>query len=117
MLGAPLWCRAGKEPMNAMKSPCTGREATWCPIHGDCRCGPAINDPETRSLDDSNCQLHSWESAHAEMGSLDSELGTLFAWVERIDQLSVNGCPWGCDGVDEPPCEIHRLRYAIAQNS
>jgi hypothetical protein len=45
---------------------CTGREATWCPVHGSCTCppkNPTVEDGE-RTLDDDLCKLHSYASQH-----------------------------------------------------
>lgn len=37
---------------------CTGLSAVWCPVHGDCACDSALDDP--------NCPLRSPRSIHAE---------------------------------------------------
>lgn len=47
---------------------CTGSSARWCPVCGDCACGPRYGgdgaDGE-RTLDDDGCPLHGASSAHA----------------------------------------------------
>lgn len=40
---------------------CTGVSASWCPVHGDCRCPDPLDD-----MNDWNCPLHSSQSSHAE---------------------------------------------------
>lgn len=46
---------------------CTGVAATWCPIHGDCRCPRDKDGGYTEDgLNDAGCPLHSDESSHAE---------------------------------------------------
>lgn len=34
--------------------------------------------------------------------------------VKSIDRITVNGCPWGCDGPTEPPCTVHEIRDRLA---
>ena len=41
---------------------CTGLTATWCPIHGDCRC--PRNEFGDRTFDGSGCPLHAIDSSH-----------------------------------------------------
>lgn len=47
---------------------CTGSSARWCPVCGDCACGPRYEgdgaDGE-RTLDDAGCPLHGASSTHA----------------------------------------------------
>lgn len=43
---------------------CTGIAATWCPVHGDCKC-PAAENGE-RDLDSEDCPLHCSRSTHGE---------------------------------------------------
>lgn len=51
---------------------CTGLTATWCPVHGNCRC------PEVDGVggpgDDPNCPLHATTSSHAANGPLADKL-------------------------------------------
>lgn len=45
---------------------CTGKEATWCPVHGDCTCPSMTFDPDDeRTLDDESCPLHRSDGRHA----------------------------------------------------
>lgn len=43
---------------------CIGSSANWCPNCGDCKC--PLNEYDERTLEDSNCPLHSYKSNHAE---------------------------------------------------
>lgn len=43
---------------------CTGISAAWCPIHGDCTCGP--NEMHEPALCDEHCALHSPTSTHGD---------------------------------------------------
>lgn len=46
---------------------CTGAEAQWCPVCGDCLCPYVIDEEDgERTLDGPRCPLHSPESKHAE---------------------------------------------------
>jgi hypothetical protein len=50
---------------------CTGLTATWCPVHGDCKCPHAFylgesDEPQGRTLNDPQCPLHATTSSHAE---------------------------------------------------
>jgi hypothetical protein len=51
---------------------CTGLTATWCPVHGDCRCPHVYyadgDEPQGRTLNDPACPLHAVSSSHAEAG-------------------------------------------------
>lgn len=50
-----------------IRSECTGPSATWCPIHGDCRCPHVNGDPQQgRTLEDPACPLHALGSLHAD---------------------------------------------------
>lgn len=49
---------------NFQRASCSGITATWCPVHGDCRC--PIGENGERSLDDAGCPLHSNDSQHGE---------------------------------------------------
>lgn len=42
---------------------CTGFAATWCPIHGDCRC-PKLEDGSRNEDEYEGCPLHADDSAH-----------------------------------------------------
>lgn len=56
-------------PMAASKAVgCTGTTATWCPVCGDCSCGPRFEgDPDgERTLCDERCPLHASTSPHGE---------------------------------------------------
>lgn len=46
---------------------CTGNSAGWCPVCGDCTCGPRYEgDPDgERTLNDDRCPLHAPSSPHA----------------------------------------------------
>lgn len=44
---------------------CTGVAATWCPLHGDCKCPRPLGDG-LDDLNDRDCPLHSAASSHAE---------------------------------------------------
>lgn len=46
---------------------CTGLTATWCPVHGDCKCPDNEHGYEGRTLNDLGCPLHGETSAHAEV--------------------------------------------------
>lgn len=50
----------------ATAAACTGLTATWCPVHGDCRCERADGDPYEGPSDDGACPLHAHDSPHAE---------------------------------------------------
>lgn len=41
-------------------SGCTGVAASWCPVHGDCKC------PDGPERNDAACPLHKAESGHGE---------------------------------------------------
>jgi hypothetical protein len=42
---------------------CTGLTASWCPVHGDCRCR-IDGDLGERSRDATDCSLHAWWATH-----------------------------------------------------
>lgn len=98
---------------------CTGSSARWCPVCGDCACGPRYEgdgaDGE-RTLDDDGCPLHGASSAHARdaapdlaadhialadaLATAERELARLRAQVEylaprqRAGQLVANALHW-----------------------
>lgn len=45
---------------------CTGVSASWCPMHGDCRCPEPANRHERHDLNHAGCPLHGPTSSHAE---------------------------------------------------
>lgn len=47
---------------------CTGRSASWCPVHGDCVCPRTRPDGDFdgERMDDPACPLHAPSSSHAE---------------------------------------------------
>ena len=49
--------------MSAAQPECTGWAASWCPVHGTCRCERA---PDGERIDDqgTSCPLHAEDSAH-----------------------------------------------------
>lgn len=75
-----MWCdrctarAALASPGTAAPAPCTGITATWCPVHGECKCPPADGDPH--SLSDPGCPLHAPGSAHGEPAPAPDAPGT-----------------------------------------
>lgn len=55
------------EPMNEHRCKpqpeCTGFAATWCPVHGECRC-PKLHDGSRDEAETDGCPLHADDSAH-----------------------------------------------------
>jgi hypothetical protein len=60
--------RAALHIAKAPAAKCAGVSATWCPVHGDCRC-PERDDGMGRTLTDPGCPLHAPTSSHAEAAS------------------------------------------------
>ena len=58
-------------PLDRVRAPsleCTGASARWCPVCGDCTCGPRYEGAgadEERTLDDDGCPLHGASPQHA----------------------------------------------------
>ena len=50
---------------------CTGVAASWCPVHGDCRCPEPPDPHERRDLNHPHCPLHNPTSSHAEPGETE----------------------------------------------
>jgi hypothetical protein len=80
-LGTAAWQdNDDPEQADAAAEPdCTGVTATWCPVHGDCRCPRYEHNGYIPAMDDPDCPLHAPESLHGPdmPGLIDrSTLGT-----------------------------------------
>lgn len=99
---------------------CTGSSARWCPVCGDCACGPRYEgdgaDGE-RTLDDAGCPLHGASSTHArdtapDLAAKVLALAEALATAERDRDAARDA--WATLAAAVRAEREARMRYALA---